>query len=516
MGATRNTGYLENLIAYDASNNVAIATSVNPSYKVTLGGSLLGTSATFSGNIIFDTTDRGLVSNTSDGSDNKFVTINGGGARGSDRGGGIVVFGNESAGTGRIDINAGDVTGGVINLTTAGFNRLIINRDGAATFSGEIKSGDTITLGAAAVGGFWTWGSTISYLVAGTGKALNLNPNGASGTTGLSIATTGAATFSSSVTANDTVTINTSVTPLRFGNLTRWGFQRPGSDNRYISFMRNMDATATPVWTVDGDNGNVGIGTSSPSVKLHVANAAAGTAAIFTNTNDSDLFINFNTSITTLMNTANAVLAFGTNNTERMRITSGGNVGIGTSNPTNKLDVNGTSNFDGGTMYMGNIDISWGYSGKGILLSKSGAGPRKALYSDSNGYLYLGYAESTGWERVYAQATSGGVYLTNGATSWTSNSDERLKNIKSNIENAVDKLSTLRTVKYSWKSDELNREYLGLIAQDVQAVLPEIVDVDKNDEIGTLGVRYTEMIPVLVKAIQEMSAQIEELKSKLN
>ena len=73
---------------------------------------------------------------------------------------------------------------------------------GAATFSGEIKSGDTITLGAAAVGGFWTWGSTTAYLVAGTGKALNLNPNGTSGTTGLSIATTGEATFSSSVTAN--------------------------------------------------------------------------------------------------------------------------------------------------------------------------------------------------------------------------------------------------------------------------------------------------------------------------
>ena len=70
--------------------------------------------------------------------------------------------------------------------------------------------------------------------------------------------------------------------------------------------------------------GNVGIGVTSPSAKLHVGNAAAGTAAIFTNTNDSDLFINFNTSITTLMNTANAVLAFGTNNTERMRITSGG------------------------------------------------------------------------------------------------------------------------------------------------------------------------------------------------
>jgi hypothetical protein len=91
---------------------------------------LSGTSATFSGNVIFDTNDRGIVSNTSDGSDNKFVSINGGGARGSDRGGGINLFGNEAAGTGRIDINAGDVTGGVINLVTAGLNRLTVARDG--------------------------------------------------------------------------------------------------------------------------------------------------------------------------------------------------------------------------------------------------------------------------------------------------------------------------------------------------------------------------------------------------
>jgi len=128
--------------------------------------------------------------------------------------------------------------------------------------------------------------------------------------------------------------------------------------------------------------------------------------------------------------------------------------------------------------------------------------------------LYLGYAESGGWERVYAQATSAGVYLTNGATSWTANSDERLKNINSNIENAIDKLLTLRTVNYSWKSDELNRKYLGLIAQDVQEVLPEVVDVDEKDEIGTLGVRYTELIPVLVKAIQELTSRVQELENK--
>jgi len=79
---------------------------------------------------------------------------------------------------------------------------------GAGNFTGALRtastftSGDTIQLGLASTdGGFWTWGASNSFLVAATGKALNLNPNGTSGSTGLSIATTGAATFSSSVDA---------------------------------------------------------------------------------------------------------------------------------------------------------------------------------------------------------------------------------------------------------------------------------------------------------------------------
>ena len=265
-----------------------------------------------------------------------------------------------------------------------------------------------------------------------------------------------------------------------------------------------------------------------------------------------------------------------TNPPERMRINASGNVGIGMTNPSyllhipqgnnlflSNLYITGTANnpildsgatggsmalYGGGngagrillqgsatggngkiTFYTDGVDrmvlntngdlqfgpssIYWGNDNQGLRLSRSGIGPKKSLWA-LDAYLYLGYAESGGWDRVYAQATSGGVYLTSGATSWTANSDERLKTINSNIENAVDKILTLRAVNYSWNTDELNRKYLGLIAQDVQKVLPELVDKDEKDEIGTLGVRYTEMIPVLVKAIQELKAEIEELKNK--
>jgi hypothetical protein len=131
---------------------------------------------------------------------------------------------------------------------------------------------------------------------------------------------------------------------------------------------------------------------------------------------------------------------------------------------------------------------------------------------------------ATGLPRIVAIAgESGGVQLTSGATSWTSNSDERLKNINGEIENALNKLLNLRAVNFSWKSDATNKENLGLIAQDVEAQFPQIVDKtelpkygeeEQTDKTEYLGVRYTEMIPVLVKAIQELKAEIDELKNK--
>jgi hypothetical protein len=68
---------------------------------------------------------------------------------------------------------------------------------------------------------------------------------------------------------------------------------------------------------------------------------------------------------------------------------------------------------------------------------------------------------------------------------------------------------TLRAINFSWKIDETKKENLGLIAQDVEKVFPQVVDVIKD---GNLGVRYTELIPVLVKAIQELKAEVDTLK----
>jgi hypothetical protein len=97
--------------------------------------------------------------------------------------------------------------------------------------------------------------------------------------------------------------------------------------------------TNTTVMTLT-NAGNVGIGTTTPTVKLFVSNAANGNIAVFTNTSDADLLVNL-TSGVTLLSPSTGTLALGTSSTERMRITSGGNVGIGTNNPAQKFSVEG-------------------------------------------------------------------------------------------------------------------------------------------------------------------------------
>lgn len=111
-------------------------------------------------------------------------------------------------------------------------------------------------------------------------------------------------------------------------------------------------------------------------------------------------------------------------------------------------------------------------------------------------------------------AAGTGQYMAYGTTAWTANSDERLKTTVTPFSNAIEKVCTLRagTGRYLTDDESVSRSFL--IAQDVQQVLPEAVDV-QEDEIGTLGLRYTEVIPLLTAAIQEQQALIASLTARI-
>ena len=120
------------------------------------------------------------------------------------------------------------------------------------------------------------------------------------------------------------------------------------------------------------------------------------------------------------------------------------------------------------------------------------------------------YAATTNF--IISASGSFGVYL-NGtsAVSWTGISDERLKDIIEPISNAVAKVGKLRSVIGKFKADETNTRRSFLLAQDVQAVLPEAVDASNPDR---LGVAYTDVIPLLVAAIKELTTRVQTLEAR--
>ncbi len=100
------------------------------------------------------------------------------------------------------------------------------------------------------------------------------------------------------------------------------------------------------------------------------------------------------------------------------------------------------------------------------------------------------------------------------AYSTASFSDARLKKNVVPITGALDSVMKLRSVKYVMKSDVLEREQCGFIAQEVREVIPEVV-YESDDSDKTLSVDYSKITAYLVEAMQEQQRLIEELRSEI-
>jgi len=112
-------------------------------------------------------------------------------------------------------------------------------------------------------------------------------------------------------------------------------------------------------------------------------------------------------------------------------------------------------------------------------------------------------------------AVTGGITATADVVAYAS-SDRRLKDNIKNIENPIEKVQQLNGVTWEWNSnaDELQQSLptVGVIAQEVEEVLPQLVHDREN---GYKGVDYAKLTGLLIEAIKEQQKQIDELKSKL-
>lgn len=249
--------------------------------------------------------------------------------------------------------------------------------------------------------------------------------------------------------------------------------------------------------------GNVGIGTTSP------LDTYAGRTVLTINNNGAyGAFLNFGyngtlygsieqgTAELKIANYQNIPTIFYTNSTERMRITSAGDIQMGTAkkfylSSTSyiqevtsgmiRLAPSGNDSFDITSTYMNVWVTSYFQSGNVIINSGT-----------DNGY------------KLYVNGT---IYATGNITA---NSDLTLKKNLKIIDNPIDKLMALNGYAYQWKSDNSNQ--YGVIAQEVEKILPYAVSTGYD---GIKGVSYNQIIPVLIEAIKTQQAEINTLKSKL-
>lgn len=274
-------------------------------------------------------------------------------------------------------------------------------------------------------------------------------------------------------------------------------------------------------------SGNLGIGTSAPSAKLQVSDSQNGTtvdivcANTYYGASSTDEYATFQGEFYQNDVSANraagymrfgksgdfassanasAHITFATRNagslTEKMRLESSGNLLVGTTNNTNGTRA---------TIKAGN--------GTQLTLDNDGSQFTEVYWANNGTNKSYMWWDNTNTRFQIQSGGSGGVYLASTGTSWTSASDERVKDIIEPIENATQKLSGWRAVVGKYKADEEGTRRSFLIAQDVLSTFPEAVDTTNADEYG---VRYQDTIPVLVAAIKEQQVIIEQLKARLD
>nr|DAY36243.1 MAG TPA: tail protein [Caudoviricetes sp.] len=175
------------------------------------------------------------------------------------------------------------------------------------------------------------------------------------------------------------------------------------------------------------------------------------------------------------------------------------------------------TNGDGGAAFWVNWGYDWGRAGDGAWYVTNAGN----MYAKRRAYLTGGI--DVGRQDIYGYATTGKVGPTS-AMWWnqidsvrSSSSDKRLKtNIKPTKIKALDTLNSIEIVEFNWKKDN-KFEKIGAIAQQVQAVDENLVIKDEIDKVNNdyLRIKYYDTIPYLIKAVQELSKENDNLKLRL-
>jgi hypothetical protein len=318
----------------------------------------------------------------------------------------------------------------------------------------------------------------------------------------------GTGRFSGALTAGQSTFTNTS-TPVRLNNAggryTQLDFLNNGTQKGAIWWdnVSNSLNLYTGVTALNISFTGAAIFSSSVTMTYLTVGSSGGEIGNFNSTNANGGYLTWQTSGTTIadIGTAQQIfgsggndtfginaratrnLVFGSNNTERMRITSGGEVQIS----------NNSSN---------------GVANTNFRVYALSSNSFFRLGNNTNNSLDIQLTRSDSATMFSVEGHSGAGFLNSAA--WSYGSDRRIKENINYIAKGLDKVLNLKPAKFDYINGTKNN--IGWIAQDIQEVIPEAVTVlsETNDQ---LTLKSDFIIPYLVKAIQEQQAQINELKA---
>jgi len=281
--------------------------------------------------------------------------------------------------------------------------------------------------------------------------------------------------------------------------LHRWYTAASGTAGNAITFTQAMTLDAS---------GNLVIGNTSASARLHIDSGSTSLMSVFNSTNANGGYFTGYSSSTAVwdigtakqtlnvgastdfgINVRSGFLALGTGNTERARITSAGDFLVGA-----------TSTLGGGkqTIYVPDLSLKNGISIQNGTAHPAGAGAYIVFYNSAGGTA--GYINQTGTTTV----------------AYTTTSDYRLKENITPMTGALAKVAQLKPVTYKWKSDGLDSE--GFIAHELAEVCPQAVvgekdavDADGNPKYQ--GIDTSFLVATLTAAIQELKAEFDAYKA---
>jgi putative lipoic acid-binding regulatory protein len=305
----------------------------------------------------------------------------------------------------------------------------------------------------------------------------------------------------------------------------------------------NIGSESVSTKVTINNSGDVGIGTTSPAAKLEVNGTSllrglvnittSGEMLRLNDTNSSGnpymsfyqsgarrSFIQHNDSgdYLKLASEYGGISFFtgtGGTSTQKMTILSGGDVGIGTTSPGSRLSVIDASTGRTWSDYFATVATFERNSDSNINIVSSNTGNGAIWFGDTSSMVRgrIRYAhngdEMSFWVSAAPRATldsSGNLAITG---TLSQNSDIVLKENVEDIDGALEKVKQLRGVEFNMIGDD--KKQLGVIAQEVEKVLPELVT--EKDDIRSVA--YGNIAAVLIEAIKEQQNQIENLESRI-